>query len=136
MVYCSPDKLLEHINARNQLGDESERRSIKLPYDIYSKMFRVLEQPEGFVVDTLDKDAVTKVMNDACEAARQSSKASGVEMKDFSASFLQTFKLNTCQTVKIVPFCDCDLMVNTGTETAAECAQQIIDQLNQSTLSS
>lgn len=131
MVYCSLDKLLEHISARNKSDDKCEERSIIEPFHMYSKIYQPVVKSSKRYIDTLERSTVLDIMNKAMEKAQQSSHDDDHALnKDFIDDFLKTFGLDTVDTLQIAPFCDYDLMVNTGTTTAQKCAEQIIATLS------
>lgn len=127
IVYCPLKKLLKHIQTRNLSPETYEHRDVALPLEMYFSMYRPAGPKTRRVIDTLERNAVVRDLRN-CFAYQKS--LTGQNTPDsLLQSYLRRSHLDTRAKVKIAPFFDYDLIVNTGTSSPSDCAKEIQSML-------
>jgi chloramphenicol 3-O-phosphotransferase len=117
VVYCPLSSLLEHVKTRNQSIYRFEHRDLALPLEMYFSMYPATNATNP--IDFLEREQVARDLQE-CSVYQQSLTG---QPADFS------FYLQTSPTLKIAPFFEYDMAVNTGRNSPEECVRQICAEL-------
>lgn len=122
VVYCSLNVLLEHIQKRNLSPLEYEHRDVAMPLEMFFSIYRPVEDHE---IDQLERESVKQTLARALAYKRERDPNWEKDDSELIQDYLQRLELDRNETVKIAPFFDYDVVVNTGTQSPAECAAVI-----------
>jgi chloramphenicol 3-O-phosphotransferase len=132
LVYCNPEKLMEHVSKRNLSDNKDEHRTIVNPFAQFYSIYKPAQSNEH-CIDTLDIKKTNALLGVVLEKAQpmlnDEEKAEATQL--LLKNFVQKFKCDEQATIKINPFFTYDLLVDTSTVSAEACAQQIVKKLEQ-----
>lgn len=131
IVYCPLKNLLEHIQSRNRSPESYEHRDVALPLEMYFSMYRPAGPKTRNVIDTLERSAVLRDLRN-CFAYQKSLTGQNTP-NSLEQNYLHRSQLDTRSKVKIAPFFDYDLIVNTATSSPQACAREIQIRLHSRT---
>ena len=121
VVYCSLAKVLEHIQERNLSPQTYEHRTVDLPLEMYFSMYPPAQV--GPPIDRLFRDHVELDLRNTFAYKR---KICGQPTSEkVIQKYLHQSHLDVRDQVDIAPFFEHDMVVNTGTATPQQCAEQI-----------
>lgn len=137
LVYCPPHVIVEHVEKRNQSGDEREQRAIGQAFRQFAEFYRVKESAEDVVIDRINtvliKNALDKAKEeidlDVQHAPSDVALEKAMKNDQFYLHFVQRFTLDEQQEIALVPTCSWDLIVNASVDTPWEIAQKIVAYL-------
>lgn len=134
LVYCTPTKLLEHVIQRNTDINEEEHRPLTQPFFQFFKMFTIQKSGTDQYIEEINPQALeTLITKNFADPMPTMNEGDLKRAKKVIENYQPKFACKTGeQTIKIVPepFVTYDIVVNAGTSSAKECAQQIIKKLN------
>jgi len=113
LVYCPLNKLIEHIVKRNQLGIKKEYRTIPFVLNHFCEIYKKRDPSDPCSIDCLKKDDCKRLITATTKTGSNMSK------------IFTNFWFNKREYVEISALLAYDCIVNTGTSSAQECAQQI-----------
>ena len=59
LLYCSPEKLVEHVSKRNTNDDKKTHRAIKNVFHEYDTKFKTVKKSDDYI-DIINKDSLKK----------------------------------------------------------------------------
>lgn len=116
LLYCSPEKLVEHVSKRNTNDDKKTHRAIKNVFHEYDTKFKTVKKSDDYI-DIINKDSLKKSL--------------GFFVSISLKSFINKFFNGTDKRVAfIAPFLKkYDCFINTGKSSIPQSAQKIKQSL-------
>jgi len=123
-VYCSPARLVEHVEKRNKLKNRDELRSVETPLDIYFDMYRVAQPGQPALV--LDRKETVEAFKKAKAMLTGFWNKKELEfLKALEEDFMNAFELHEpVEKVHVTPRFGCDFIIDAGLKSPQACAQE------------
>jgi len=116
LVYCSPEKLIEHVAARNTESNSNNHRTLKTVFTEYCKKFKSVKKSDAHI-DILNKDALKNNYGFIVSLA----------LKRIMNQFFSTKDQSVVYIAPLLQKYDC--LINTGKTSIAHSAQKIKREL-------
>ena len=119
LLYCSPEKLIEHVLERNGHDNAKDHRKLKKVFQEYCQKFKAVGKDQVYI-DTLSQKILKNKYGFFVTFA----------LKRIIKKFFNSNGQTICYVAALLPKYDC--FINTGTTSIAVSAAQIKEQLMQS----
>lgn len=116
LIYCSPEKLIEHVQSRNSEDNAQNHRAIKAVFQEFCQKYKVVKKNKTYI-DTLNKE--------------QLKKSYGFFINSELKKIMQQYFNDDQNVVYLAPLFlkKYDCFINTGKISIQQCAQKIKDKL-------
>ncbi len=127
LVYCPLDILLQRVQKRNLSGKPEEMRTVFQSFEQFPAIYKVQEHSCEQVVDTVKTSAI----KDALDMAIQEFVKNNIpqpylpKLEEFKREFIKLYKLEEQEEIVLVAKHSYDLVLNSGTQSPDELAEQI-----------
>lgn len=126
LVYCPLDVLLSRVEQRNASGNPDEQRTAFQSFEQFPAIFKVQDHADEQVVDVVETSAMKQELDEAIKQLQ----VHGIpdpyvpKLEEFRNKFVAQFKLDEQGKIKLVPTHSYQLILNSGTKTPAELAEE------------
>ncbi len=122
LLYCSPEKLIEHVNERNEKDDSNSHRKLKIVFEEYCQKFKPVKKNQGYI-DTIKLNNLKEGYGFFVSLALKKIINNFFDIKDQRIAYIAPFLKNY------------DCCLDTGKVSIVLCAQKIKQTLQMKTSS-
>lgn len=96
LIYCPMSIILQRVQERNGSGISSEHRSVFLPFEHFTTMYKVRETAQDPLVDTINTSTLKQALNTAIQELINQGIAKEYfpRLEQFKENFIAQFKLD------------------------------------------
>jgi chloramphenicol 3-O-phosphotransferase len=105
LIYCPMSIILQRVQERNSSGISSEHRSVFLPFEHFTTMYKVRENAQDPLVDTINTSTLKHALIIAIEELINQGIAKEYlpRLEQFKENFIAQFKLDQIAHIEITP---------------------------------